>query len=287
VDVTHFVYRMLKQCSAAQYLSNSERFALLVSATCHDIGHPGFNNTVLVEAQHEIAAIYNDKSSLENYHCSRLFARVTTQRCNIFSKLQKKTYVEVRKVCIEAILHTDNSYHFGILKEIQMMYEVHAHALHDNDGDVFPPRHTLEVLRLVESRRLFTKIILHVADLSYSSKPFRIACIWTQKALDEFFLQGDDELRLGLPVQPLHDRTKVNRILVQIGQIELLAFPLFFAVARVFVPLEDCVKTLIMNAKVLLEQWQKQSDPEPGDAKALTDRINRLETRYADFVASV
>jgi hypothetical protein len=199
VDVTHFVYHMMKQCGAEQYLANSERYALLVSATCHDIGHPGFNNSFLVEASHEIALLYNDKSSLENMHCSRLFAMVSNPKCNIFSRLQRNHYVEVRRICIEAILHTDNSYHFSSLKDFQMLYEMHAADFgfyEEDEGDAFPSKRTLEVFRSCETRKLFSKIFLHLADLSYSSKPYRIACIWSHRALEEFFLQGDEEKRL-------------------------------------------------------------------------------------------
>merc|ERR1712186_297774 len=61
VDVTHGVYQLMRLCSSEAYLRNVERFALLVSAICHDVGHPGMNNVFLVETKHELALRYNDK----------------------------------------------------------------------------------------------------------------------------------------------------------------------------------------------------------------------------------
>merc|ERR1719330_876853 len=129
IDVTHGVYRLMRVNAGEAYLSSTERYALLVSAICHDVGHPGLNNTFLIETSHELALRYNDKSPLENMHCARLFEFVSAQTCNIFSNLQKQQFQEVRKTCIEAILHTDNAQHFAMIKEVQMMYEVNSEVL--------------------------------------------------------------------------------------------------------------------------------------------------------------
>eukprot|EP00971_Amphidinium_carterae_P110114 2181230-Amphidinium_carterae.2 len=34
---------------------------------------PGVNNQYLIETAHELAIKYNDRSPLENFHCSKLF----------------------------------------------------------------------------------------------------------------------------------------------------------------------------------------------------------------------
>lgn len=56
-------------------------------------------------------------------HCARLFEFASQPKCNVFSSLQKQQFQDVRKICIEAILHTDNAQHFAMIKEVQMMYE--------------------------------------------------------------------------------------------------------------------------------------------------------------------
>ena len=58
---------------AREYFSVSDRFALLMAAVCHDVGHPGYNNPFLVESNNKLALKYNDKSPLENMHWAIMF----------------------------------------------------------------------------------------------------------------------------------------------------------------------------------------------------------------------
>jgi len=253
VDVTHCVYRFLHLCGAEAYLSNLERYALLVSATCHDVGHPGLNNVFLVEASHYLALRYNDKSPLENMHCARLFEFVSTPKCNIFATLKGQQYQEVRKCCIEAILHTDNVHHFPMIKEVQMLYELNSRPLdaarqgYRNDAQ-FPGKDVIDIFRQADSRKMLVRLMLHASDISNCSKPFRICQIWANKVLDEFFFQGDQERMAGIPVQALNDREKVNRPFSQVGFIEFLVSPLVFAVIKVLPPLMPLADQMVENA---------------------------------------
>eukprot|EP00927_Polykrikos_kofoidii_P009409 TRINITY_DN13926_c0_g1_i1.p1 TRINITY_DN13926_c0_g1~~TRINITY_DN13926_c0_g1_i1.p1 ORF type:complete len:1100 (-),score=130.18 TRINITY_DN13926_c0_g1_i1:76-3375(-) len=287
VDVTHFVYRAMQVCDADQYLLNSERFALLVSGICHDIGHPGLNNIFLVESSHELALLYNDKSPLENMHCSKLFDLVAKPTCNIFSQLNKSQLIEVRSTCIEAILHTDNSLHFAMVKDTQMFYEVNFAALGGGDGSqVFPGKDALDLLRNLASRKLLIKIFLHEADISNSMKPFRICQIWAKMVLDEFFAQGDKEKQLGLPVQALNDREKVNPPFSQVGFIEFLAFPLALAVIRVLPPTAPLLECMLNNAERWHKLWVEQTQPPPNENEKVSveGRLEKLNIRYQQAV---
>merc|ERR1712100_855567 len=193
------------------YLSGLDRFALVVSAVCHDVGHPGMNNPFLVETGHELALRYNDKSPLENMHCAKLFEIVQTTRAAIFSELAKSQYQEMRKICIEAILHTDMVHHFAMVKEVQMLYEVNSMMLDTSremymeDPSEFPTKEALEVFRQNDTKKTIRNLTLHLADLSNSMKPFRVARIWAWQVLEEFFLQGDLEKEAGIQVQTLND----------------------------------------------------------------------------------
>merc|ERR1719265_1673133 len=288
IDVTHCVYRLLHICATEAFLSGVERYALLVSATCHDVGHPGYNNTFLVETSHELALRYNDKSPLENMHCSKLFEFVSNPKLNIFSGLPKHQFQEIRKICIEAILHTDNAQHFAMIKEVQMIYEVNSEILDasreffEEDPDEFPTKEAQEYFRQPESRKLLVKLFLHVADISNSMKPFRICRIWAWQVLEEFFLQGDAEKRLAVPVQALNDREKVNRAFSQVGFIEFLVSPLIFAVVRVFPPMENCAEQLLENLKSWKDEWVTTTRPIPKEEeqRGLADRIAKLEERF-------
>ena len=49
-DVLQTVYCLLTTMGASAYLTHLDVFALLTAALCHDLGHPGLNNTYLVSA---------------------------------------------------------------------------------------------------------------------------------------------------------------------------------------------------------------------------------------------
>jgi len=289
VDVTHGVFRLLGLCTAEAYLSTIERYALLVSAACHDVGHPGLNNVFLVEASHELALRYNDKSPLENMHCARLFEFVSMPGHNVFGGLTRQHFQEARKCCIEAILHTDNSQHFPMIKEVQTIYEVNSELL-DNGrilyykDDIFPTKEVVDFFRAPEQRRVLVQLLLHYADLSNCTKPFRICRIWAWQVLEEFFAQGDEELTIGLPVQALNDREKVNKPFSQVGFIEFLVSPLLFAVMKVLPPTVPCAQQMVSNTKMWHHIWLTESKktPEESEQRALAERVAKLEKRYED-----
>jgi len=290
IDVTHCVFRFLQINACDAYLSSTERFGLLVSAICHDVGHPGLNNSFLIETSHELALRYNDKSPLENMHCAQLFEFVNLPNCSIFARLSKSHYQEVRKVCIEAILCTDNVQHFNLIKEVQMLYEVNSEILDASrevyhEEDEFPTKEAVECYRLPESHKLLVKLTLHLADISNSMKPFRISRIWAWQVLEEFFLQGDMERRLGVPVQALHDREKVNRSFSQLGFIEFLVSPLLYSVVKVLPPMQKMADLMLANMKTWHNSWLTDTKLPPTDAekKALADRITKLEQKYTDM----
>jgi len=290
IDVTHGVYRFLHICSTDAYLSCNERYALLVSAVCHDIGHPGLNNTFLIETSHEFALRYNDRSPLENMHCAKLFEIVAQPGCNIFASLPKVQYQEVRKVCIDAILNTDNAQHFSMIKDVQMIFEVNSEILdasrdlYADDPDTFPTRDATDCFREPESRKLLSKVLLHVADISNSMKPFRICRLWAWQVLEEFFLQGDAEKGLGVPVQALNDREKVNRPFSQVGFIEFLVSPLVFAVVRVLPPMDALAEQMVQNVRTWHQNWRTETKPPPTEAEqaSLSERVHKLETKYLE-----
>merc|ERR1711971_954494 len=57
-DVLASLCRILTMVRWQAWLSDVDVFALLVSAICHDIGHPGYTNIFLVETQGELAMRY-------------------------------------------------------------------------------------------------------------------------------------------------------------------------------------------------------------------------------------
>eukprot|EP00928_Gymnodinium_smaydae_P028440 TRINITY_DN21694_c0_g1_i1.p1 TRINITY_DN21694_c0_g1~~TRINITY_DN21694_c0_g1_i1.p1 ORF type:complete len:1019 (+),score=188.60 TRINITY_DN21694_c0_g1_i1:154-3210(+) len=289
LDVAHCVYRLLRLCACEAYLNGIERLALLASAICHDVGHPAFNNAFLIENSHDLALLYNDRSPLESFHCAKMFEIVSEDGCNIFETLTKQQMQDARKICIDAILHTDNTQHFSMIREVQMMYEVNSEVLdascftylEDVSAGYQPSLDAIECFRQPESRHLFVKLLLHLSDVSNSMKPFRTCRIWASQLLDEHFAQGDVEKRLGVPVQPLNDRDTVSREFSQVCFIDFLVAPMLFAVFQVFPPLDPLTEQTISNAKMWHQHWLCDAQPTPTEkeSNALSERIAKLDRR--------
>lgn len=290
VDVTHGVYKELGLCQTEQFLSAIERCALLIGGVCHDIGHPGLNNPFLVETSHELGLLYNDRSPLENMHCAKTFEIVNNPKNAILVNLSKSTFQEVRRIIIEAILHTDMAHHFTMVKEILMLYEVNSVVLEynrnvfekeDETGE-FPTREAVEVFRQADTKKLLRNLFLHASDISNPFRPFEVCKKWAEKVLEEFFLQGDMEKELGITVQMLNDRDKVNKPNSQIGFIEFLVSPLVFAMVKVLPSVEECCEQLLDNVKCWQQEWEHDPDANPTaeEREAVAGRISKLEAKY-------
>ena len=63
------------------------------------------------------------------------------------------------------------------------------------------------------------KLLMHMADISNSAKRKNVSIQWTNCVLKEFFLQGDCEKELGLPVSPLCNCASTNHADSQMGFI--------------------------------------------------------------------
>lgn len=107
-----------------------EQVTLLISATVHDVGHPGFNNAFMVAVGTSQALIYNDQSVLENYHCSLTFQIIQKEKNNILKNMNKEEKNSFRKLLINNVLSTDLGKHFQILKKFESSVEA---GLNPND----------------------------------------------------------------------------------------------------------------------------------------------------------
>lgn len=288
VDVSHCLFRILVLCSLESVLSGCERFALMIGAIGHDLGHPGFNNPFLVETAHELAIRYNDQSPLENMHCARLFEIARCPEAAAFYDLDRKQYREARQVCVEAILHTDNVHHFTMVKEMQMLYEMSSEVfdvslqIHQTSPGDFPPREWVDVLSEPDKKKLLRSSLLHFSDVSNPTKPFPVCKKWAWLIMDEFFQQGDREKELGITVQPLNDRGRVNKPYSQVGFIEFFVAPFAFATVRLLPPLVPCTDQMMLNLDSWCEEWSATTVPAPDDCERarLRERVARLEAKF-------
>ena len=96
-------------------------------------------------------------------------------------------------------------------------------------------------------------LLIHGADISHNTKPFKMSEKWTEFLTEEFHFQGDKEKSLGLPISFLCDRTTSNVPKSQIGFINFVITPTFKVLTEAF----PSLTYLVNNAKDNLAQWEK------------------------------
>jgi hypothetical protein len=261
LDVEYSCARQMRTIDADTFLPDTTQFAVLLAAISHDLGHLGVNNQYLMEISHELALKYNDRSPLENMHCATLFQIVSDPACNVWAQVEKDLYKEMRKVIINAILHTDVIKHNEMMKELVMLYTMDSEAfdMRRTDPDNLEP--SAEVLQ--QHTQLAVNCMVHCSDVGNPMKPWELARRLAYLCVDEFFAQGDLEKEAGIPVQMLNDRDKVNRPNSQIGFIEFVIAPMAEAVVRLFPELDELALNLGTNVKNWFDVWVDQVEPAP------------------------
>jgi len=222
-DVGHTVYRLLMIPSLTLAFSHLEVFSLLVGAIAHDVGHPGVNNVYLVKAKNDLALRFNDKSPLENMHCSVIYEVLKKEKCNIFAGLSESQWRDSRKVILTAVLGTDMSHHFEQISKTQVFLEVNGDDIHKFCAG---EKNTIECLAQEKDRMFLLEICLHCADISNPYKPWNICERWAHLVIEEFARQGDKERSEGLEISPMCDRATINLCNSQLGFIEFVVAPL-------------------------------------------------------------
>lgn len=276
VDTTHSTARMMRLIQSENFLSDLEQFSLLISAVAHDVGHPGLNNGFLSETSHELALQYNDQSPLENMHCAKLYSIIAKEETNVLAKLPKEQYKEVRKNCIEVILHTDMVKHQEMVKDLQMAYQMNSEVFNANANGPMNSDE-IEVFSKPETKTLIMDMILHSADVSNPCRAWEVTQAWAVQCLEEFFQQGDREKSMGIPVQFLNDREKLNRPNSQIGFIEFMIAPLFMAEIRLWPKLHEYGDNLAHNLCCWETLWVQESAPSEEEKTKVRARIEKAK----------
>jgi len=230
-DVTQALYTYLTH-GGAEYLTRIETLALLVGSICHDIEHPGLNNTYQINIRSKLALQYNDLSILENYHSFKTFSLMQQPGCNILQNFSDTDYNDFRKVVIKTILATDLSSHMEILSRFSSIV-----SNFDRENQ--------------EHRELFAKILIKCADISNPTRPLHIANYWSNLIQEEFFCQGDKEKEHCLKVSPFMDRENSSLPKMSVGFIDFFVEPLF----KNLTVLLPAVSPALDSLKITKNQW--------------------------------
>lgn len=96
---------------------------------------------------------------------------------------------------------------------------------------------------------LSLQMALKISDLGHIAAPLALHLKWVAALEQEFFLQGDAERSLGLPISPLCDRTKEGVTKSQVGFFEFVVSNLFKAFCTKFPACKPLWKSVNSNYK--------------------------------------
>jgi hypothetical protein len=239
VDVLQATFWFITHCCDNFYLTSLELLSLLVSALCHDVGHPGVSNGFMVASASDLALAYNDQSVLENFHCTTTFRLILNDpTCNLLSSLSPHQFAEVRKSIIACILATDPASHFEVASKLAMVVA---------DSRSWDPACS-------DQRVLFMKCIIKMADISNVARMWdRGAFEWATRINTEMFAQGDREKKMGLDVAAFLDRDQTTVAKNSLNFIDLLSAPFFYSLGQLHRAFADEVVATLSKNRIIWE----------------------------------
>eukprot|EP00731_Ephydatia_muelleri_P019154 Em0011g1194a len=260
-DVLLATNHLLKAKALEPIFTQLEVFAALVAAIIHDVDHPGRNNQFLVSTEDSLAILYNDESVLENHHLAVAFELMKDPTRNFLENTCKSQRQAFRKLIIDMVLATDMSRHFKHLGQLKTLLESNNVA---NNG--------LLQLDKYHDRVEVLQGLLHCADLSNQTKSFHVASQWSHRIMEESYRQGDEERKLGIPVNPLGDRS-VSIEKCQVTFIEYIVYPLWETWAELVYPDAQDIVFSLMDTK---DQWQSRMIHSPPPSSEVSESFEAI-----------
>ncbi|XP_064408388.1 dual specificity calcium/calmodulin-dependent 3',5'-cyclic nucleotide phosphodiesterase 1B [Latimeria chalumnae] len=266
-DVTQTIHCFLISTGLVHWLTELEILAVLFAAAVHDYEHTGTTNSFHIQTKSECALVYNDRSVLENHHVSAVFQLMQMEEMNIFLNLTKEEWVELRSLVIEMILATDMSCH---LQQVKSMKSV------------------LQKLERIEKPKALS-LLLHTADISHPTKPWKMHSRWTKALMEEFFQQGDREAEMGLPFSPLCDRNSTLVAQSQIGFIDFIVDPTFSLlmdmIEKIVIPLlEEDPRPSNSIYQQSNCRWKRNCQDVQEEMESVTINLNSFQSTWTRYL---
>lgn len=171
----HMCYYLMKNSELMEVLkmNHLDKLAMLISASCHDLGHDGFTNSYHTNTITERAINSNDVSIQETFHASELFRILTNKKTNFLDGLSRIELLHFRKRSIQLILATDMSHHNSKLSMVKSLIQLHkftdsTQILNwiEDGGESAKGGDQQYNLKIFTNQQIIMDIIIHTADVS-------------------------------------------------------------------------------------------------------------------------
>lgn len=191
VDVTQAMACFINEPTFRDHLTPVEKMAAIIAAVGHDLDHPGLNEKFLITTSSHLAGLYNNTSVLENHHWRTCVALM--HETGLAASLSTPQRRDCEQLIQTMVLATDISQQSGFLQQLGQYLDQ-------------------QLVDMTQShyRHFMLQIALKCADISNPCRTWNISRLWSYRACEEFYRQGDRERELNLTVTPLFDRNSIS-----------------------------------------------------------------------------
>ena len=242
MTVMHQTYNLLKTTKLASYYDAIGKLSILFASLMHDVDHRGRTNIFEANSLSDIALTYNDRSILENHHCSTAFMMIRQSKYNITEHLTYDEFITFRKIVIESILSTDVKRHFEIIDAFEKKAQ----------DPLFNPVYS----ECPTDFYLMTGMVVHTCDLYVPTRKLKDAVRWSALVNREFIDQNKEERSKGLPEVPFYKNLEQPDIMGRSEKffVEKIVSPLW---KQLDIFLEGKLKRHNDNIVSTLEYWEE------------------------------
>lgn len=155
---------------------------------------------------------------MESFHASTVISLLEQppEGTKLLEQIPSDQVPKCRSLMISLILATDTSKHLEELSAFRLQL----------GSDAFDPNtEGADQLQLLS-------MLFRAADIGHSAKRWDIHLVWSQRVVEEFHAQGDEEKRLGLKVSPLCEREGFRMASSQVGFLQFISLPTWRELAR-------------------------------------------------------
>eukprot|EP00930_Biecheleria_cincta_P039656 TRINITY_DN27244_c0_g3_i1.p1 TRINITY_DN27244_c0_g3~~TRINITY_DN27244_c0_g3_i1.p1 ORF type:complete len:722 (-),score=97.72 TRINITY_DN27244_c0_g3_i1:271-2340(-) len=245
-------FQLFRALSILEKLTLLDVFGLLISCLCHDLDHPGFNNSYLIETESPLALRHNDISVLENHHASLTCELMRREACAIAAGLDQESRKKLRGTIIRCILDTDMAHHAAICQKLQGT-------------------------KVLEDKQLLKGACIHSCDLSAQVLPWQTASKWEELISAEFFNQANEERSAGRTPAPfmdfqMHDLKQRGKL--QRDFLDFVLIPFWNPFTELIPELRQCYRNLLSNR----EKYDKRASSDMSNEESVRG-AEKLELR--------
>lgn len=206
-DVTQAMHCFMQENKIRRHMTHLETMCSILAAVCHDLDHPGVNQSFLAATNNPLAHLYNNNSVLENHHWR--FALCIFKESQLFDHLSVDIFEDMKKQLKHLILATDIARQNEYLTRFRDL----------TSSQDFSMANT-------EDRALVLQMALKCADLGNPCRPWLISRVWSNLICDEFYKMGQIERKLGIPLTPICQREKTSIAGIQADFFRFIVLPL-------------------------------------------------------------